>query len=78
MTMRATHPQLKATSFSFINKTTMPVKKQTVSIPKQNDMDFINFDLERMTKAVNAKSHAVPNTLKNLDDFDAWLNQLPL
>jgi hypothetical protein len=78
MTMRATHPQLKATSFSFITRTTVPVTKQTVLIPKQNDTDFINFDLDRMKKAVEAKSHVVPNTLKNLDDFDAWLNQLPL
>lgn len=43
---------------------------------KQTDIDFINFDLERMTKAVDAKSHAVPNTLNNFDEFDAWLNQL--
>lgn len=72
--MRATHSQLNATSFSFI-RTTMPVTKQTVLTPNQADTSF-NFDLERMTKAVNAKSHTVPNTLNNFDDFDVWLNQL--
>jgi hypothetical protein len=74
--MRATHSQLQATSFSFITKTTMPVTKQTVLVHKQNDIDFINFDLDRMKKAVDAKSYVVPNTLNNFDDFDAWLNQL--
>jgi hypothetical protein len=74
--MRATHPQLKATSFSFITKTTMPVKKQTVSIPKQNDIDFINFDLDRMKKAVEAESHTMPDTINSFDEFTAWMNQL--
>ena len=35
-----------------------------------------NYDLERMKKAVDAKSYKVPDTLKNLDDFDEWLENI--
>lgn len=69
MTMRATHTQQKPTALSFIGTAT------TTLTPKQTDTSF-NFDLDRMKKAVDAESYAVPNTLNNFDDFDAWLNQL--
>lgn len=71
--MRAIHTQQKTTTLNFVAVTLG--KKSTTLKPKQADTSF-NFDLERMTKAVNAKSHTVPNTLNNFDDFDAWLNQL--
>ena len=42
-----------------------------------NQTDFINFDLARMKKAVEAKSHTMPDTIKSFDDFNAWLDTLP-
>ena len=74
--MNAIHSQQN--KLSFVSGVIVPIEKPSITLtPKQIDTSF-NFDLERMTKAVNAESHIVPNTLKNLDDFDAWLNQLPL
>ena len=75
--MRATQQKVATLSFTGSSMTAALCEKSTTLSPKQIDTSF-NFDLDRMKKAVEAKSHAVPNTLKNLDDFDAWLNQLPL
>lgn len=73
--MRATHSQQKVTlHFMGTAMTTLSEKPITLS-PKQIDTSF-NFDLDKMKKAVDAKSYVVPNTLNNFDDFDAWLNQL--
>jgi hypothetical protein len=76
MTMRAIHTQQKMTTLNFRGRVIASNQKPTALISKQNDIDFINFDLDRMKKAVDAKSYVVPNTLNNFDDFDAWLNQL--
>lgn len=69
--MRAT--QQKVTVLNFTG-TALAGQSTTLS-PKQIDTNF-NFDLDRMTKAVNAKSHTMPDTINSFDEFTAWMNQL--
>lgn len=71
--MRATQIQQKVTALNFMGAV-LGGQSTTLS-PKQIDTSF-NFDLDRMKKAVDAKSHVVPNTLNNLDEFETWVNQL--
>lgn len=65
--MRA-HTQQKETALNFV--VTLNEKPT-----KQTDTSF-NFDLDRMKKAVEAKSHTMPDTINSFDEFTAWMNQL--
>jgi hypothetical protein len=61
---------------SLVSKVIVPPEKPSMTLtPKQIETSF-NFDLDRMTKAINAQSRTVPTTLNNFDEFEAWLNQL--
>ena len=76
MTMNTLHSQQKVTPLNFVSGDIMPSEKASITLtPNQVDTSF-NFDLDKMRKSVEGKSHIVPNTLNNFDEFDAWLNQL--
>jgi len=42
------------------------------------NQETFTFDLERMRKAVDAPSHIIPDTINTFEEFDAWLNALPV
>jgi len=67
--MRATQIQQKVTVLNFMGA--MLGGESTTLLPKQIDTSF-NFDLDRMKKAVNAKSHTMPDTINGFDEFTAW------
>lgn len=68
MTIHTQKTSNQASVFLGLNKDVETPSKETV------DADF-NFDLERMKKAVNAKSYTVPQT-NSFEEFDAWMNQV--
>lgn len=74
--MRARHSQQQLTAVKFKGAVTTAL---SVELPapssKQADVSF-NFDLDKMKKAVEAKSHTMPDSITSFDDFSAWINQL--